>query len=342
MRTFWRLLCVVVALLALAGCGDPQAATHIPATATNAARVTATSAQETPATNAAPTTRPPVTAPINVTATLKPAPLGQTQRDITYCVAGGVNLKMDVVLPQTLRSDPAPTVLFVHGGGWRSGNRHGGGLVESVTAELNRRGYVVAAIDYRLAPQYKFPAMIEDAKCAVRYLRVGAAAYHIDPTRIGAWGDSAGGHLVALLGLTDKNAGFEGSGGYSDQSSAVQAVVDMFGPTDLTNAILPNGSVTGAIEAVFSHAQLVTASPITYVKRDAPPIFIIQGDKDTIVRPAQSQELYDKLKAAGAPVSLLMVKNAGHEFMPIGGDISPSQAEIVQQVADFFDAHLTK
>ena len=102
-------------------------------------------------------------------------------------------------------------------------------------ADLTARGYVVAAIDYRLAPQYKWPAQIEDVKCAVRYLRTNAATYGIDPSRIGSWGESSGAHLASMLGVTDPSAGFEGKEGKLDQSTTVQVVVDMCGPTDFSS-----------------------------------------------------------------------------------------------------------
>src|SRR5207253_7695708 len=135
----------------------------------------------------------------------------------------------DVYLPTVRVSGPSPVVMYVHGGGWTSGDKSwvDGVLKES---EFTGRGYLVAAVNYRLAPQYRWPAQIEDVKCAVRYLRANAATYNIDPNRIGAWGTSAGGHLVALMGLAGPDAGLEGKGGNPDQSSRVQAVVDMFGP----------------------------------------------------------------------------------------------------------------
>src|SRR5439155_23230443 len=105
--------------------------------------------------------------------------------------------------PKRTDSRPAPVAVYVHGGGWRNGNKASGGWIEPVTRELLARGYVVAAVDYRLVPQHKWPAFIEGVKCAVRFLRSNAPKYNLDPNRIGTWGSSAGGHLVALLGLTD-------------------------------------------------------------------------------------------------------------------------------------------
>jgi acetyl esterase/lipase len=266
---------------------------------------------------------------------------GKVDRDITYGVADGVALKMDIYYPEAA-DGPMPAVLYVHGGGWTKGDKRiGAGATE--IPELVSRGYLVAAINYRLAPQYQFPAQIEDVKCAVRFLRANAATYGIDPKHIGAWGGSAGGHLVALLGVTDTSAGFEGSGGYADQSSHVQAVVDMFGPTDLS-AIF-QGAGTRLMEQVFGTADknsdmVKRASPITWVSSDDPPFLILHGEKDTLVPPSQSKILYDRLVAAGVPATLVIVENAGHGFQPSGGTIDPSRIEITKMVVDFFDQYL--
>jgi acetyl esterase/lipase len=272
---------------------------------------------------------------------IDPNKLGTVDRDVTYGTADGVALKMDVYYPEAAEG-AVPAVIYVHGGAWIGGDkREGAGATE--IPELISRGYLVAAVNYRLAPEYKFPAQIEDVKCAVRFLRANAATYGIDPGHIGAWGRSAGGHLVALLGVTDVNAGFEGSGGYANQSSRVQAVVDMFGPTDLT-AIF-QGADPQLLQAVFGTTNrnsdtVKRASPVTWVSSDDPPFLILHGEKDTLVPPSQSKILYERLIAAGVPATLVIVENAGHGFAPAGGTIDPSRTEITVLVADFFDQYL--
>ena len=247
------------------------------------------------------------------------------QIDLTYCTTSdGVKLTMDLYQPKKM-TGPAPVVLYVHGGGWTGGDKSdGAGLL--FKEELVRRGYVMAAINYRLAPKYAFPAQIEDVKCAVRHLRANAAKYNLDPERIGAIGGSAGGHLVSLLGTSDNAAGWD-SGEYSDQSSRVQAVVDMFGPSDLK--VMMAGSSRRYGLMIFEASSLddpllQTYSPMTYITPDDPPFLILHGDRDEMVPLEQSQILYDKLKAAGVPVELVVVKNAGHGFRPVDGDIQPS------------------
>src|SRR5688500_3229607 len=270
------------------------------------------------------------------------AQTGAVKRDVTYCTANGVALKMDIYPPSAVQGRPSPVVLYVHGGSWISGDKWEIGLA---AGELNAKGYLVASVNYRLAPQHKWPAQIEDVKCAVRHLRANASAYNLDPARIAAWGSSAGGHLVSLLGLTDKSSGFDGTGGYPEQSSSVQAVIDMFGPTDLT-AFNPDEFAVGIGESVFGVKPggptdiLVRASPVNYVSAGAPPFLILQCDKDRIVSASQSQILYDKLVAAGAPATLVMVKNADHGFTPSGGPISPSLIELRTIIQDFLDRNI--
>ncbi len=265
------------------------------------------------------------------------ARLGTVERDITYCTTDGVALKMDVYYPQVM-SKPAPVVMYVHGGSWSSGSKSDSIGVTDVPALL-ARGYLVASVDYRHAPQWKFPAQIHDVKCAIRFLRASAARFNLDPDRIGAWGHSAGGHLVALLGTTDTRDGFEGSREYTDQSSRVQAVVDMCGRADL------RGMPADKAESVFgapndSSDILEHASPITYVSKDDAPFLILHGDKDATVPLRLSQTLAERLKAANVPVTLVVVKNADHNFNPEGGPMSPTRAEMTQLIADFFDQHL--
>lgn len=259
------------------------------------------------------------------------------KRDVTYCTAGGVDLKMDLYLPAPTGKS-APTVVYVHGGSWISGDKFEiGGSGPALAA----KGYVIASVNYRLAPDYKWPAQIDDVKCAVRSLRANAAAYNIDPNRIAAWGSSAGGHLVAMLGLTTPAAGFD-VGQYLGQSSAVQAVVDMFGPTDFANYNL-NSFSAGIAQEVFgitpdqSTSLIRTASPVTYVTKNAPPFYILHGDKDTLVPFSQSQELLDKLHSVGAQADLVVVHNAGHAFVPTGGAIDPTLDQIATLINAFFD-----
>src|SRR5262245_50032586 len=150
-------------------------------------------------------------------------------RDIEYAKVGDISLKLDLYLPEPRPAAPVPLVVWVHGGAWQAGSKD-----QTPAVPLVRRGLAVASVGYRLSQVARFPAQIEDCKAAVRWLRAHAAEHAIDGRHIGAWGSSAGGHLVALLGTSGDVDELEGEAGNLDQSSRVQVVVDWFGPTDFT------------------------------------------------------------------------------------------------------------
>jgi acetyl esterase/lipase len=265
------------------------------------------------------------------------------ERNVTYGKAGDVELKLDIYFSKETKGK-LPVTVYVHGGGWQNGDKSIGAGAMAI-GELVKRGYLVVSVNYRLAPAYKFPAQIEDVKCAIRFLRAHAKEYNLNPKRIGVWGGSAGGHLVALLGTSDKSAGFEGNGGWAKESSRVQAVVDMFGPSDLTVDFA--GAGKNIAETVFGVSSskdelMKRASPVTYISKDDPPFLILHGDSDKLVPLSQSEKLNEGLKAAGVPSKLVVVKNAGHGFMPVGGAPQPDRIELTQMIADFFDKNLKK
>jgi len=269
-----------------------------------------------------------------------PAKFGIAERNVTYCVMDGVPLKMDVYYP--LAADgPSPAVVYVHGGGWVEGSRDSiFGAVD--VKSMQEAGYLMVSVDYRLAPRYKFPAMIEDVKCAIRYLRAHAVSYNLDPSKIGVIGASAGGHLASLLGLTD-DSDFD-TGEYRDYSSRAQAVVDLFGPADLApeyarklffDPLEVFGTADGDAAIFFD------ASPVNYVTPDDPPFLIIHGNLDTTVPPLQSKMLFKALQAAGVSSELIPVKKAGHNLTQEGLEpITPSLEEIEERIMLFWDLHL--
>jgi acetyl esterase/lipase len=292
-----------------------------------------------PATSAPP---PETRQPPTVTPPPTPLQTGMEMRDVVYCTTNNIPLKMDIQFPFRDRG-PWPVVIYVHGGGWISGSKldHFGDL--DVPA-LREAGYTAIAVSYRLAPQYPFPAMIQDVKCAVRYLRAHAAEYNLDPDRIAVRGASAGGHIAAMLGVTDRSSGWD-VGEYLDQSSRVQAVIDMFGPTSLTDRSAENLLALAGTSLFgdnsFSEHDLRLASPLSYVSADDPPMLILHGDSDAVVNLTQSKLFYRALVAAGVPAELVIVQNSGHEFEPVNGSpISPSRAEITQLMIDFLDRYL--
>jgi acetyl esterase/lipase len=273
-----------------------------------------------------------------VTPAFDQAKLGSTEKDITYCTMDETALKLDVYYPAQYSSGPWPAVMYVHGGGWQKGDKSEGAGFRSM-AGLRSAGFIVFAINYRLAPQYPFPAQIEDVKCAVRFLRAHAEQYNLDSEEIGVWGGSAGGHLVALLGTSNGVSGWE-VGEYLDQSSDVQAVVDMFGPADLSVEFDSSNFKTA--RDVFGATspddpKLAAASPVTYIDAGDPPFLILHGNQDAVVPLEQSQSLLQKLQAAGIQSQLVVVQGAGHGFARAGTQpISPSLIEINQLIIDFF------
>jgi acetyl esterase/lipase len=262
---------------------------------------------------------------------------GLVVTNLTYCT-NDIPLKMDVYFPETI-GGPAPALLYIHGGGWIGGDKNTSQGLDDIPA-LTSAGYLVANVDYRRAGKYPFPDMIIDVKCAVRFLRAHAAEFNIDPNRFGAWGSSAGGHIVSLLGLTDPSVGWD-VGGYAEQSSRIQAVVDMFGPVDLT---VPEYQKRFEKKGYLlfdvmnpSMALLAQASPISYVTSDDPPFLIIHGDQDMVVNISQSESLYQRLLAVGVPAQLVIVQHANHNFVPMGDVMIPDRAGITQLLVTFFD-----
>jgi acetyl esterase/lipase len=260
------------------------------------------------------------------------------ERDIVYGKGGTTDLQLDLAMPKE-GEGPFPAVVCVHGGGWRNGKRQD---LNNTIEVLARRGYVAVTVTYRLAPDAKFPAQIEDCKAAVRWLRTNARKYRMNPDRIGAVGFSAGGHLVCLLGLTDKKDGLEGNGGNPDQSSRVQAVVSFFGPTDMVEKTwtkeLEERVFLPLLGASYEDKPELyrKLSPITYVSKDAAPFLFFHGSEDKLVTPRHSKVLAEKLEKAGGSAKVVIVEGEGHGWR--GDKLLKSIGEMVE----FFDENLKK
>jgi acetyl esterase/lipase len=225
---------------------------------------------------------------------------------------------------------------------------HGGGMTAGDKADLNpvfldglaSAGYAVASVNYRLAPGSRYPAQIEDVKCAIRYLRAKAPRYGLNAGEIFAFGTSVGGQLVTLAALTDRHSAWD-VGPYPAEPSNLRAVADMFGPANLTERA--SGFSPSGIQQVFGKSDrrdLVLASPTHFVVANSPPILIVQGVNDTKVLESQSIELYWDLKAAADQTQLVLVRNMGHMFAQAGSKpIDPSLRQIAQDVVRFFDKY---
>jgi acetyl esterase/lipase len=255
-------------------------------------------------------------------------PRWEGRRDVTYCTDGGP-LTMSLFAPAP-KARPAPVVLQVHGGGWERGKRFVDLAQSTAAAQLVAHGIVVASVDYRLAPANPWPDQIIDVKCAVRFLRARALELGIDPNRIAAWGSSAGGQLASLLGVNGTPAAWD-TGAYGNVSSRVDAVVDEFGPADLS-APGWSGYITKIFRTVFGTASgsspvLRAASPIAYVAPGDPPFLILQGTADHIVPAAQSVDLAQRLVADHVPTELDLVAKGAHGLGTPGEDPSPRQID---------------
>ena len=207
---------------------------------------------------------------------------------------------------------------------------------------LARRGYVAVAPDYRLAPKHPFPACIEDCKTAVRWLRANCVKYHIDTTRIGAVGLTAGGHLACLLGVSEPADGLDGNGDYMNQSSRVQAVVSFAGPTDLRDETLYKdpevlkSNLAPLLEGLPRERRDAyrKASPLAYTPKTPPPFLLIHGSADQTVPVQQVHALAKKLESCGGKARVLVLDGEGHTWS--GGNLLKS----IDQMLTFLDETL--
>jgi len=210
---------------------------------------------------------------------------------------------------------------------------------------LNTQGFVCISMQYRLTPKHQFPAQLEDVKCAVRWLRANAEKYHVDTTRIGVLGLSAGAHLAALLATTPDAKQYEGQGGNANQSSAVKAVAALAGPYDLTlgysNSDKQNPQEGAAVKGMLVSFLGGTpderpkayrdASPVSHITRDAPPMLLVHGTADPLVLHEQSELMAQKLKEAGATVELLSIDGGTHS------DFGKDPMVIINRIAEFLE-----
>jgi acetyl esterase/lipase len=229
--------------------------------------------------------------------------------DIPYRTGTSKHWRLGLAMKKDLQGKPRPGMVVIHGGGWVEGDKvsfasrkHG---VPGNIEDFADLGFVAVTINYRLSSEAPFPAALEDCKCAVRWLRAHAKEYNLDPKEIGAYGNSAGGHLAMLLGMAGKEAGFEGDGPYPEESSAVQAVVSDSGPIDMVYQYehssiktvvgkFMGGGPEGDRAAIFKKA-----SPLHNIGKDVPPLLLIYGVPDTQVPVETADQFVLALDRAG-------------------------------------------
>jgi acetyl esterase/lipase len=260
-----------------------------------------------------------------------------TTRDVEYANVGGTALKLDLYLPAK-RS--APLIVWVHGGAWRAGSKESPPYLDLVD-----QGYAFASVDYRLSTQAPFPAQIHDIKAAIRFLRAKASDYGYDASRIGIMGSSAGGHLAALVGVTNGNKELEGTvGNCLKESSDVQCIISLFGASNL-QSILSQSTEYGlkvrvpALQLLLGdHPDKVPdlaklASP---VDNNHPPLLLIHGAADPQMPPQQSEELAKAYEALKLPVRLNLIVGAKHG----GREFNDAQRRKI--MSEFLDSYLRR
>lgn len=242
------------------------------------------------------------------------SPLSSVQQDVPYGTAGGHPLLLDIYEPSERSSELRPAVVLIHGGGWTSFDKS---TMHTMGMFLARCGFVAFAADYRLlhGNENIWPAQLDDVQRAVRWVRANAAKYGVDPDHVGAFGHSAGAQLASLLGMEDTRDNSDAA--LARYSSRVQAVVEVSGPSDFTTH---RDADDDAFLATFfggdyaQHSKIwQDASPVFHVSKNVSPFLIMHGTQDADVPIAQSQELADKLKQAGASVKFVTVEDV-HTF----------------------------
>ena len=252
--------------------------------------------------------------------------------DVDYGGDGVTGHFLDVHLPKTGKA-PYPVVVCIYGSAWFSNNLKSTSFTTGLGQRLLKEGFAVVTINYRSSFDAKFPAQVQDVKAAIRFVRGNSAAFSLDTNFIGVTGWSSGGHLAALTGTTNNfktgtinglAVDIEGKlGKFINQSSAVHAVVDWFGPTDFLimdscgstmkhdDAKSPESAlVGGAIQE--NKDKVALANPISYVNKNNPPFLIFHGDKDPLVPHCQSEKLYEKQQQTGAESRLVIIRDGGH------------------------------
>jgi acetyl esterase/lipase len=264
------------------------------------------------------------------------------KRDISYAGNDNPRQKLDLYLPKKRTSDqPLPVIVFIHGGGWKGGDKSSG--AGNVSRFVASGDYAGVSVGYRLTNEARWPAQIHDCKAAIRWIRGNAKEYNFDPDKIAVWGTSAGGHLVSMLGTSGDVKELEGTiGSFTSNSSRVTCVVNYFGPENFVTMVTKPSTIDrttkdypealligGRVQDVPEKAK--AASPITYVSADDPPFLTAHGTKDPLVPFDQALELDAAMKKAGVSHLLVEMTNGGHGFR---------SEELDKRVKQFLDLHL--
>ena len=277
---------------------------------------------------------------------------------VVYKMVGDRKLEFDVYYPAAKSDKPCPVIVYTHGGGWAAGSRFGAasGGFAPLFKELTKEGFCVVSVDYRLArEQTRMRDCVIDSKDAIRFLVKNREAMNIDPEQIFVFGDSAGGHIAQMLLLSPPES-LAGDVDLAGVAFKVVAGVSWYGPCDFENENLFNHDdrpdfrdrfgprITGDAEVTKEEKLRLyrEMSPVSYLKKDSPPLLMIQGEKDTTIPVKHAYYMKEKAEAAGAPVEIMIIENAGHNWREVGAPIKPAKDEIVQRTVRFLADHLSE
>ncbi|TWT80738.1 Carboxylesterase NlhH [Planctomycetes bacterium CA13] len=281
---------------------------------------------------------------------------GERKLDVLYKKTPKRDLHLDLYYPTGNQTDKPPVVVYTHGGGWSAGSRFGAarGSFADVFSQLVGKGFCVASVDYRLCNKGGRVTMrdcVIDCKDAVRYLAHNSESLGIDPMRVYAMGDSAGGQIAQMIALSTPES-LSGDPALAAAFYRIVAGVSWYGPCDFEKLDLFNHDDRPDFNDRFS-ARILGAdsppenklkryremSPINYLTKQSPPLLMIQGDKDTTIPVKHAYHMQEKAKAIEAPVEIMIINNAGHNWRRVDADIEPSRQAIVERTVKFFVDH---
>ncbi|MGB0583181.1 MAG: alpha/beta hydrolase fold domain-containing protein [Limisphaerales bacterium] len=276
---------------------------------------------------------------------------------VVYKTVSKRELEFDMYYPKTGTKKPCPVIVYTHGGGWAAGSRFGAasGGFAPLFKQLTKEGFCIVSVDYRLARKgtgVRMRDCVIDSKDAIRYLAKNSDSLKIDPKQVFVFGDSAGGHIAQMLTLTPPTS-LPGDPNLAGVDYQIVAGVSWYGPCDFENTILFNYDDRPNFRDRFGPRILGDAevtsdeklrlyremSPVNHLKKDSPPLFMIQGDKDTTIPVKHAYEMQKRANKLEAPVKILIVKNSGHNWRKVNAPTEPSRNEIVQATAEFFVNH---
>ena len=282
---------------------------------------------------------------------------GEQKLDVVYKTIAKKSLSVDIYYPEGQAKGKLPTLIYTHGGGWSAGSKQNiaKGAHSQAALKLLEAGFCVVSVDYRLCHKEGTVVMrdcVIDSKDAVRYLAMHSESLRLDPQRFFVLGDSAGGQIAQILLLSSPES-LPGAPELADAEYHMVAGVSWYGPCDFEKTDLFNhddradfrdrfgprilGPDTHPDDKLMLYREM---SPIQYLKQDSPPLFMVQGSQDTTIPVKHAYYMKEKAEAVSAPVEIMVIKNAGHNWRAVGAAIEPTTDEIVRRTVSFVSAHL--